>query len=199
MDERDADRIVTRLEQIERRLEAMDRRLALAEGETPSFQPPSKAVEPAEPPPILTPAPPPRMPWDAPEYLKAPDPLPARSAARSTPPGEPTPGAPASVGGPDEAGGRSEFPMWHPAAPHVRPSGSLLPPSEPPRDAATATTGDELEYKIGRIGLLWAGAVVVVIGILYLVALAAAHTRWTPQLRFVGDLVLCSAFIAVGF
>ena len=60
-------------------------------------------------------------------------------------------------------------------------------------------SGDDLEYKIGRIGLLWSGAVVVVIGIVYLVALAAAHTTATPQMRFAGDLALSIAFIVVGF
>ena len=181
MDERDADRILNRLLQIERRLEAMDRRLTLVEDPSSVAEPGaphsvvSAPVELEPPPPVAVsapatpaPAPPPvLLDWDVPRQ----------------PPTQPAPSPIA----------------WDTAAPRVRSTGEPTPPGKPPESKPTSMSGDDLEYKIGRIGLLWAGAVVVVIGILYLVALAAAHTTATPQMRFAGDLALSMAFIVVGF
>lgn len=58
---------------------------------------------------------------------------------------------------------------------------------------------DDFEYRLGMTGLLRGGAVVLVIGLLYLVALAISRGYITPTTQFVGELVLCAIFISIGF
>ncbi|HLK15418.1 MAG TPA: DUF2339 domain-containing protein [Fimbriimonadaceae bacterium] len=175
MDDRDTERIVSRLLKIEQKLEDLDRRLTLIEpsptyarhqwpgvSEPAAAPPPPPPPTPAEPPPVIAR---PLAGWEVPA---TPEPEPPVETLADEPPA-PEPHAP------------------EPVAPVVL--------STPPK----GPTGDDLEYKIGRIGLLWAGAVVVVIGFLYLAALAAAHTVWTPQMKFGGAVALCLALIVLGF
>lgn len=63
----------------------------------------------------------------------------------------------------------------------------------------TAKTRDDIEFKLGANLLLRGGAVVVVIGICYLVALAVQRGVITPAVQFVGELVLCLGFIGFGW
>jgi len=58
---------------------------------------------------------------------------------------------------------------------------------------------DDLEYKLGLTGLLRGGAVVTIVGLIYLVALAASRHQVSPAMQFAGEIVLCLAFMAVGF
>ena len=180
MDERDADRIVNRLLQIERRLEEMDRRLSFVEGSPAVAEPTAPHTEISA---TLHPdqLPHAQVPVAAPQAPTAPPVLQGWDIPRQPPPPAALPNA------------------WDTATQRVPPTGELTPPNKPPDGKTPSLSGDDLEYKIGRIGLLWAGAVVVVIGIIYLVALAAAHTTATPQMRFAGDLAFSMAFIVVGF
>lgn len=66
-------------------------------------------------------------------------------------------------------------------------------PNEPPRPA------EDIEFKLGANLLLRGGAVVVVIGICYLVALAVQRGVITPAVQFVGEIALCLAFIGIGW
>lgn len=70
----------------------------------------------------------------------------------------------------------------------VRPQ-IVVPPAPNP---------DDIEYKFGINGLLRGGAVVIVFAVLFLVALALGRGWITPTIQFVGELVLCFGFIAVG-
>ena len=57
---------------------------------------------------------------------------------------------------------------------------------------------NDIEYKIGLTGLLRGGAVVVIIGMLYLVALAISRGYITPLTQFIGEVALSLAFIGFG-
>jgi len=85
-----------------------------------------------------------------------------------------------------------EIPKWVTA---TRP----IPPRPTPTPPRTAKQVDDLEYKIGLTGLLRGGAVVIVIAIVYLVALAVSRGYITPAVQFVGEIILCASFIALGF
>ena len=66
-------------------------------------------------------------------------------------------------------------------------------------DPGKAKQVDDLEYKIGLIGLLRCGAAVIVIAIIYLVGLAISKGYITPTVQFAGEIVLCLGFIGLGF
>jgi len=57
---------------------------------------------------------------------------------------------------------------------------------------------DEIEYRIGTMGLLKGGAVVVVLALLFLVAMAISRGYITMPVQFAGEIILCLAFIAFG-
>ncbi len=83
-----------------------------------------------------------------------------------------------------------------PAAEAPKPPPTPPPtPAKPVRDGANV---DDIEYKIGMTGLLRGGAVIVILGMLYLVALGITRGWITPTLQFAGELMLCTAFIGVG-
>ncbi len=75
------------------------------------------------------------------------------------------------------------------------------PPSAPKEAAPKAAppqSNDDVEYRLGTVGLLRGGAVVVILGIIFLVGLAISRGWITPQVQFVGEQLLCFAFLAVG-
>jgi hypothetical protein len=76
------------------------------------------------------------------------------------------------------------------------PTVAAAPPSAPKEPSGEL---DDLEYKIGLTGMLRGGAVVVVLGMLFLVALGITRGWITIQMQFAGELLLCAAFIGVGF
>ncbi len=100
--------------------------------------------------------------------------------------------------------------------PPVAPPVIFVPPPEPPRFQPVVTKlnpdpkptpvareisekwSDELESKIGRIGLRWGGALMIVLAMIYMVALAISRGYITPTIQFGGELALCFTFIAVG-
>jgi hypothetical protein len=60
------------------------------------------------------------------------------------------------------------------------------------------TSVDEAEYKIGLNGLLKGGAIIVILGLLYLVALAIQRGIITLRIQFIGEILLCLGFIGIG-
>lgn len=85
--------------------------------------------------------------------------------------------------------------VWEPTETVEQPPVPTVAPAPPkPRSEL-----DDLEYKIGLTGLLRGGAIVVVLGMLFLVALAITRGWITLQMQWAGELALCAAFIGVGF
>ncbi len=85
--------------------------------------------------------------------------------------------------------------------PHVpsrtnAPAASVAAAAFPQQSAAGGA--DELEYKIGVAGLMRGGAVVVIVGIIYLVGLALSRGWVTPQTQFIGEILLCLGFLGFG-
>lgn len=81
---------------------------------------------------------------------------------------------------------------WVRQAPLEPEVGAGVPPSIPKQK-------EDMEYRLGSKGLLWAGALVSVLGLLYLVALAIARGYISPTIQFAGEIALCLGFIAFGF
>ncbi|HEY3781511.1 MAG TPA: DUF2339 domain-containing protein, partial [Fimbriimonadaceae bacterium] len=73
------------------------------------------------------------------------------------------------------------------------------PPKPLSRNDTSATASEDAEYKIGAQVLPRVGAVVFLIGVIYLVSLALSRHLITPQMQWAGELFLCLAFIVVGF
>lgn len=65
----------------------------------------------------------------------------------------------------------------------------------PPKQTSLA---EDVEYKIGAKGMLWAGTVAVVTGLIFLVAYAISNGWITLQMQFGGEIALCLAFIGIG-
>ncbi len=57
---------------------------------------------------------------------------------------------------------------------------------------------DDAEYKIGLNGLLKGGAIIVMLGMLYLVALGITRGWITLATQFIGEISLCLGFIGIG-
>ncbi len=69
------------------------------------------------------------------------------------------------------------------------------PMAAPERESSSV---DDIEYKIGMTGLLKGGAVIVILGLLYLVALGIKSGVITLTHQFIGEIVLCLGFIGIG-
>lgn len=78
--------------------------------------------------------------------------------------------------------------IWVRPQPEPAPIASIKPQNE----------ADDLEYKFGINGLLRGGAAVIVCAVLFLVALALGRGWITPTMQFVGEILLCLGFIALG-
>lgn len=84
-------------------------------------------------------------------------------------------------------------PRWEP------PATETMPPSVSPQpEQVRERSQSDLELAIGSRGLLWVGGLVTVIGLAYLVGLAINRGLISPKTQFIGELVLCLAFIGVG-
>ena len=75
-------------------------------------------------------------------------------------------------------------------------------PASPPHVAQRESRPrdiDEVEYKIGSKGLLWLGAAAIVVGLIFLVAIAISRQWISPAMQFGGEIALCLSFIGIGF
>lgn len=90
-----------------------------------------------------------------------------------------------------------------PAAPIQREAWVRQAPLEPAVDVEVPPPipkqQEDMEYRLGSKGLLWAGALVSVLGLVYLVALAIARGYISPTIQFGGEIALCLGFIGFGF
>jgi len=75
------------------------------------------------------------------------------------------------------------------------PTPRYRPPSEP---RPKPPSSPEAEYKIGAQVLPRVGAAVFLIGVLYLVGLAISRGYIMPTTQFVGEQILCAAFVVLG-
>ena len=96
---------------------------------------------------------------------------------------------------------RPEVAPWNQNQPSAKAE-PLPTPEKPPLyspQAIEEKPTDDIEYRIGMTGLLRGGAVVLVIGLLYLVALAISRGYITPTTQFIGEIIICLVFVAIGF
>ncbi len=73
-----------------------------------------------------------------------------------------------------------------------------LPPRPAPKPAVSAKNIGDVEYRLGTQGLLWAGAIAIVLSIIFLVTWAISSNRITLTQQFIGELLLCVGFIGLG-
>ncbi len=76
---------------------------------------------------------------------------------------------------------------------------SFEPASEPPQKPARDIEAEEFEYRIGARVLPWAGAIVVLVALGYLVGVGIQRGWIGPGVQFASALALSFAFIGVGF
>jgi uncharacterized membrane protein len=106
----------------------------------------------------------------------------------------------------DQEEGTTSFPKepWK-TIPKATPADPVVAP-RPKTEAAQVSSissapldHDELEYKLGINGLLRGGAVVVLAAFLFLAAVMISRGYVTPPIQFAGEVLLCLAFVGIGF
>lgn len=85
----------------------------------------------------------------------------------------------------------TQYPSWMVDRP-LRPTATQF------RGPQDKTASADAEYQIGAKVLPRVGAVVFLLGVVYLVALAISRHYITPTMQFVGEQVLCAGFVVFG-
>ncbi|MBS1714025.1 MAG: DUF2339 domain-containing protein [Armatimonadetes bacterium] len=78
------------------------------------------------------------------------------------------------------------------------PPGTTFVPKKVKTEPTVPAEDGDVEFRIGGRYMTIAGAVVVVLGLLFLVVLAVSNGWITPPLQFAGELALCAAFVGIG-